>query len=165
MTIRKADLPLPTRTPAYVDREIGAAELRISPETWDTWVEKKILPEPSPGFPASDPRWRWEDVKAAIENRNLNSPEHPGWVYFIRCIDRVKIGYASDIAKRVAGLQTACPYPLSVLATVPGSIDVERQMHRGFADLREVGEWFRYEGALSTYIDDLVNQEQGVPAG
>lgn len=62
LTVRKADLPLPVRTPAFVSREIGAAELGISPETWDRWVREGILPPPAPGFPSSTPRWRWQDV-------------------------------------------------------------------------------------------------------
>ena len=40
MTTRKLDLPLPARTPAFVSREIGAAELGVSPETWDRWVRE-----------------------------------------------------------------------------------------------------------------------------
>jgi hypothetical protein len=36
MTVRKTDnLLRGDRTPAYVDRETGAAELLISPDTWD----------------------------------------------------------------------------------------------------------------------------------
>jgi len=62
MTAHKADLPLPARTPAYVDRELGAAELRISPTTWDEWVAEGRLPPPAPGFPPGMPRWRWADV-------------------------------------------------------------------------------------------------------
>jgi hypothetical protein len=62
MTAAKANLVLPSRTPAYVDRATGAAELRISPETWDHWVDIGILPPAAPGFPTSTPRWRWADV-------------------------------------------------------------------------------------------------------
>jgi hypothetical protein len=62
MTRRKIDLHLPTRPPSYVSREIGAAELGISPETWDRWVADGILPSPASGFPASTPPWRWLDV-------------------------------------------------------------------------------------------------------
>jgi hypothetical protein len=51
-----------SRTPAYVDRKIGAAELRISESTWDRYVETGIIPPPAPGFPPDTPRWRWEDV-------------------------------------------------------------------------------------------------------
>lgn len=63
MTARKADnLLRGDRTPAYVGRETGAAELQISPDSWDAWVKEGRLPAPSPGFPASTPRWRWADV-------------------------------------------------------------------------------------------------------
>jgi hypothetical protein len=66
MTTRKADLPLRERPSAYVNREGGAAELTISPETWDRWVVEGILPPPAPGFPFSTPRWRWADVDAKL---------------------------------------------------------------------------------------------------
>jgi hypothetical protein len=66
MSIRKADLRLAPRTPAFVSREGGAAELMISPETWDRWVAEGILPPPVPGCPASTPRWRWADVDATL---------------------------------------------------------------------------------------------------
>jgi hypothetical protein len=62
MTRRKIELHLPTRPPSYVSRETGAAEVGISPETWDRWVANGILPLPASGFPASTPRWRWLDV-------------------------------------------------------------------------------------------------------
>lgn len=69
MTARKDDLRLPPRTPAYVDREGGAAELRISPQTWDKWVDDGTLPPAAPGFPSSTPRWRWADVDARLAGR------------------------------------------------------------------------------------------------
>ncbi|PXW61582.1 hypothetical protein C7450_10399 [Chelatococcus asaccharovorans] len=71
MGARKDSLRLPTRTPAYVDREVGAAELRISPDTWDKWVAEGRLPKPSPGFPTTTPRWRWADVDAALSGAKL----------------------------------------------------------------------------------------------
>lgn len=67
MTKAKALLPLPVRTPAYVSREVGAAELCISPETWDAWVRSGTLPRPCPATDAGgSPRWRWADVDAAL---------------------------------------------------------------------------------------------------
>ena len=43
MTIRKDQIKL-NRTPRYVSRETGAAELEISPETWDRYVKCGRLP-------------------------------------------------------------------------------------------------------------------------
>lgn len=63
MTIRKSDnLLRGHRTPAYVDRNTGSAELGISPATWDDWVKSGLLPPPAPGFPEGIVRWRWLDV-------------------------------------------------------------------------------------------------------
>ena len=63
MTVCKADnLLRGERTPAYVNRETGAAELLISPDTWDQWVKEGRVPPPCDAFPAGTPRWRWEDV-------------------------------------------------------------------------------------------------------
>lgn len=63
MTMRKSqNLLLGDRTPAYVSRETGAAELQISPGTWDQWVKEGRLPQPCDTLPAGTPRWRWKDV-------------------------------------------------------------------------------------------------------
>jgi hypothetical protein len=70
MTIRKsANLLRGDRTPAYVDRETGAGELLISPDTWDLWVKEGRLPPPHDTFPASTPRWRWQDVDRRLSGR------------------------------------------------------------------------------------------------
>lgn len=75
MTTRKENLRLPTRTPAYVDRETGAAELRISTETWDRWVDEGRIPPASPGFPPSVPRWRWADVDRRMSGKSENDAD------------------------------------------------------------------------------------------
>jgi hypothetical protein len=70
MTGRKSDnLLRGDRTPAYVGRETGAAELQISPSTWDDWLKDGVLPPPCNTFPEGTPRWRWEDVDAKLANR------------------------------------------------------------------------------------------------
>jgi hypothetical protein len=70
MTVRKGDnLLRGDRTPAYVDRETGAAELQISPDTWDQWVKEGRLPPPCDTFPSGTPRWRWEDVDRTLSGK------------------------------------------------------------------------------------------------
>ena len=71
MTTRKSALVLPARTPAFVSREVGAAELVISPETWDRWVSEGIPPAAAPGFPTSTPRWRWMDVDHKLAGKRV----------------------------------------------------------------------------------------------
>lgn len=72
MTERKKDnLLLGDRTPAYVDRATGAAELQISPDTWDQWVKAGMLPAACTAFPTGSPRWRWEDVDRKLSGRTV----------------------------------------------------------------------------------------------
>ena len=70
MTIRKALLPLPPRTPAYVSREVGAAELCVSPETWDRMVAAGELPKADKRFLGTMPRWEWAAVQAHLRGDN-----------------------------------------------------------------------------------------------
>jgi hypothetical protein len=63
MTARKDDIKL-ERTPEFVSRETGSAELEISPDTWDRWVRDKKLPPAETHFPAGTARWHWPKVRA-----------------------------------------------------------------------------------------------------
>jgi predicted DNA-binding transcriptional regulator AlpA len=69
MTCRKRDIELTTRLTAYVTREEGAAELRISPSTWDDLVRCGNIPKPYRLGAAL--RWRWADVDKAISKGDL----------------------------------------------------------------------------------------------
>jgi hypothetical protein len=76
MTVRKVDnLLRGDRTPAYVNRETGAAELLISPDTWDQWVKEGRLPPPGDTFPAGTPRWRWEDVDLKLSGQKATGTD------------------------------------------------------------------------------------------
>jgi hypothetical protein len=70
VTRRKSELPLPARTPTYVSREVGAAELCISPETWDAMVARGELPEPDHKIGGVMPRWKWTRIEAWLNNEN-----------------------------------------------------------------------------------------------
>lgn len=69
MTSPKDHLKLPPRPPSYVCRETGAAELEVSPDTWDRFEADGRLPARAPGFPESTPRWRWADVDAKLSGK------------------------------------------------------------------------------------------------
>jgi len=76
----------------------------------------------------------------------------PGFVYFMRMNDVVKIGFSSDVGKRLNSIQTACPGPADVIKVIPGSDQTERYFHAHFANYRQQGEWFRLEGALAAFL-------------
>lgn len=65
-------------------------------------------------------------------------------VYFatIREQNVVKIGCSFEPESRLKEIQVGCPYPVRIEATLPGSHEEEKALHRRFADDRLRGEWF-----------------------
>jgi hypothetical protein len=82
-----------------------------------------------------------------------------GLVYAIRHGETgpVKFGYAKNARKRLALLQTGTPEPLLLLLTVPGSVKLEKMIHRMLWPLRVRGEWFRAEGATLEVLAALAS--------
>jgi len=71
--------------------------------------------------------------------------------------DHVKIGTTKNLAARLRSLSTARADGdrLTVLATEPGTYDLEQRRHAQFADTRAHGEWFKLSPALQDHIDRL----------
>lgn len=86
-------------------------------------------------------------------------------VYFIKCslTGLVKIGTAKQVAQRLAELQTGSPGQLVLIAEIEGDRAEEMRLHAQFHSLRERGEWFRYDGALRDYIEDLKQPKKDAP--
>jgi hypothetical protein len=64
------DFVLPARTPVFVNRETGAAELCMSPATWDAYVREGKLPKPTL-WAGKNPRWLWSDVMLFLTGRSV----------------------------------------------------------------------------------------------
>jgi hypothetical protein len=79
-------------------------------------------------------------------------------VYYIRCGGAdglIKIGKAIDPHRRLLQLQTGSGEALTLVATEPGGLDIERMRHRQFRAMHVRGEWFRAESALVQHIEAL----------
>jgi DNA-binding XRE family transcriptional regulator len=64
-------------------------------------------------------------------------------IYFIKSArGRIKIGTTIRLKQRLKELETGHGEPLEVLAVADGSTEAERYLHRRFAHLRVMGEWF-----------------------
>lgn len=65
-------------------------------------------------------------------------------VYFVQAGENgpIKIGYASDVAKRIGHLQTSAPDRLCVLSVMDGGEAEEKALHAELAAHRRLGEWF-----------------------
>lgn len=83
MTTRKADIQLTPRPTAYVTCEEGAAELRVSPSTWDAMVDVGRLPKPYLLGPNQDlPRWRWMEVDNRIAGEHRDNAKEEAEPFF-----------------------------------------------------------------------------------
>lgn len=60
--------------------------------------------------------------------------------------------------KRLSGLQTSNVEPLKIVATIKGTVEKERQLHKRFAEYRLSGEWFYLSDELKSFIKELRKQ-------
>ena len=103
-------------------------------------------------------------TKSAIVNamwRNAHpewrKPQSVGHVYFIEAPSAgvVKIGYASAPSERIKSIQGMSPIPLRMVATMPGAIADERNLHKKFSHLRSHGEWFHFTSEIADFIGGI----------
>lgn len=73
-------------------------------------------------------------------------------IYFVQCNNYIKIGNSTNPRKRLSDMQTASPYKLKLLKTIPGDYAEEERLHKKFRGIRVNGEWFCAEKRLLNYI-------------
>jgi hypothetical protein len=85
---------------------------------------------------------------------SFSRPAKTPIVYFIRAGANgpIKIGFTSNLQRRLEFLQSGNHHRLKCLHTIAGTARLEREMHRRFEQLRITGEWFRYEGELRAFL-------------
>lgn len=81
--------------------------------------------------------------------------QQPGWIYYVRVGDQVKIGYSADVKRRMR----AYPPDSHLLAVHPGTRELETELHQRFAGSRAAGrEWFRETVDLVEHMAQVVAQ-------
>lgn len=73
-----------------------------------------------------------------------------GVVYYLAFNGLIKIGTSTNVKSRISSL----PHD-ELLATEPGSYELEKQRHRQFHHLRYKGEWFNPGPELQAHITQL----------
>lgn len=69
------------------------------------------------------------------------------WVYVIGSpnMNIVKIGWTTNLSKRIRTIRTMSPVSLEILWSTPACDGMEYGLHGYFAAMRSHGEWFRFE--------------------
>lgn len=83
--------------------------------------------------------------KRDMARLGLDPQQRGAVIYFLQSElgGAIKIGRATDLAKRLVGLATGRPDSLNVLASFAGTVADERTLHARLAAYRAKGEWFQ----------------------
>lgn len=84
-----------------------------------------------------------------------------GFVYFVRCLDRVKIGYSQHPQKRFGKINNDAPAKCELLGFVSADDFAEAELHKRFEDLRVHGEWFLTSASLLAFIETVRIKHRG----
>lgn len=71
-------------------------------------------------------------------------------IYFVRSADRklIKIGHTKKrVRNRLSGYASEYPFGFKLVAVMPGGLDVEKQLHRRFAQYRA---WIKTDPSFSS---------------
>jgi hypothetical protein len=76
------------------------------------------------------------------------------FIYFIEAVglSRIKIGFSKKPIERLKQLQTGSPIELSLIATIPGALELEKELHDRFKASLSSREWFHLTSELKNFI-------------
>lgn len=78
-----------------------------------------------------------------------------GVVYFLLVGSRVKIGFSTNVKKRIEAIRTSCPGKPVLLGTIEGNRRLEASLHKEMKQFRTNGEWFKYAEEVKRKIEDI----------
>lgn len=91
---------------------------------------------------------RREEAEARAERQS--QPPTPGWIYFLRIGEHIKIGHATHLGRRMA----AYPPNTEFLAAVPGTRKDEQNIHLRLAEHRAMGrEWYTLRADVLALVE------------
>ncbi|MDX2647927.1 GIY-YIG nuclease family protein [Streptomyces sp. PA03-1a] len=100
-------------------------------------------------------------LRAARKAPLLLNTAHEPQVYFIEHGRRVKIGYTTNLGKRISSLSLR---PSAVVLALWGDRQLEQALHLYFDPFRvEDSEWFRREAPVRSYMDGKRRHEDLEP--
>lgn len=80
-----------------------------------------------------------------------------GYIYFVEMVRPrlVKVGYAANVADRLANLRTASPFDLRLMHWFIGTKEDERRIQIELRPHRYRREWFHPHDAIEDLIEDI----------
>ncbi len=103
-----------------------------------------------------DPAVAKEWLHERFRGRRTVAFERRSVVYFAQREDGpIKIGFSSDVMRRVFELRRYVRRPVELLACFPGAKPDELRLHERFAEFALGGEWYDAQPPLVEYIDSL----------
>lgn len=76
---------------------------------------------------------------------------------------RIKIGFASDVGRRIASLQASTWRSLNLIRTVPGDHVSEAWFHNRFRELHIAREWFHFHPDMLILVPCLDDSHRRIP--
>jgi hypothetical protein len=92
----------------------------------------------------------YEAVSRILRSAEKKKVYRPTRVYLIATEDRTraKIGISSNVKGRLSSIRTSCPEKVELLHSTPGTVELEKFLHKKFAHLQVHNEWYEYDISL-----------------
>jgi hypothetical protein len=97
--------------------------------------------------------------------KGTNHWRQAGLIYFMRAGRRVKIGFTTNLKRRLSVVQIGCPEPIELLGTMAGTRAIEKGIHRQFITHHQQGEWFTLASEIVDFITQNGSQTHGEQVG
>jgi len=73
-------------------------------------------------------------------------------VYFVQIGKHIKIGFSKNLNRRLEALATSTAETIKILATIPGSREVEQRLHQSLRSVRFRREFFWPDNRIDVFI-------------
>lgn len=152
--LRRATVP-PSATSAYDFWKNGGFQFtnhRSVLNQRSNVMNRTLPPRELPFRPRINKRTTKQDKRVIKQDKNKKE-----YIYFIRgkIIDAIKIGFTTNVEKRVYSIGCTTPGGVDLLAVIPGTIKMESDLHERFDQFAIGHEWFTPDPAIIEYIESL----------
>lgn len=133
-----------------ISRDEAAARCGLSTKQFKALVKERIFPDRHPKVKLWDRKRLYECMR--VRKFTTSDINEPGFVYFMKMGDFIKIGWSSWPPNRRIDLQISSPYDIIILGAFPGTLNDEAAVQSWFQHAHKRGEWYRKTPGLVAYL-------------